>query len=148
MCSDQFHPARGPLREAREGLSAERLISRWKSCSTPFGQHGQHPHSSLKPEERGKGTGATQKRSERSGPATPVLTPPSPGGSGFDPQHVPAVLAVADPANGIRLLFGEADTHAGGGTLPTVVTQVDDGGVKRLWTQGEGSAGRKGPQRW
>lgn len=126
-------------------MSAERLISRWKSCSTPFGQHGQHPHSSLKPEERGKGTGATQKRSEKD-QAQPRQC--SPGGSGFDPQHVPAVLAVADPANGIRLLFGEADPHAGGGTLPTVVTQVDDGGVKRLWTQGEGSAGRKGPQRW
>lgn len=61
-----------------------------------------------------------------------MLKPPSPRGSGFDPQHVPAVLAVADPANGICLLFGEADPHAGGGTLPAVVTQVNDGGVKSL----------------
>jgi len=58
-----------------------------------------------------------------------------PGGSGFDSQHVPAVLTVADPTNGICLLLSEANPHAGGGTLPPVVTQVYYGRVERLGTQ-------------
>lgn len=75
-------------------------------------------------------------RSERLQPASQTLQFSSPRGSRFDPQHVPAVLAVADPADGICLLFGEANPHAGRRALPAIVTQVNDGRVKSLQTQG------------
>lgn len=84
--------------------------------------------------------------SDRLQTARQMLKSPSPCGSRFDPQHVPAVLAVADPANGICLLFGEADPHAGRRAFPTVVTQVDDGGVESLQTQGGVSRKERSPE--
>lgn len=60
-------------------------------------------------------------------PGTQALNPGSPCGTRLDAQHVPGVFAVADAANGVGLLFGEAHADLGHRTLPAILTHVSDG---------------------